>query len=86
MIQIATESALLHGRAHFRGPERQSRSELSQEAAQLLASMGHRGGWHVDLLCEKSRPSVTEVAFAMVQLELARRVEQHGMGLYKPLS
>jgi hypothetical protein len=54
-------------------------SELSPEATQLLAIMGHRGGWHVNSLCEKSGLSVSEVACAMLKFGASRH-RRHRIG------
>ena len=62
-----------------------ARSELSEAAARLLASMGRRGGWLADSLCEKSDLTASEVAVALTTLQLARRVERDRAGCYSPL-
>ncbi|RLB49121.1 MAG: hypothetical protein DRI90_24830 [Deltaproteobacteria bacterium] len=55
-------------------------SLLPPEAAQLLATMGSRGAWHPDALCQATGLGYSEVSTALLQLSLIRRVKQTYQG------
>ena len=53
---------------------------LPPEAAQLLATMGSRGAWHPDALCQATGLGYSEVSNALLRLALVRRVKQTYQG------
>jgi predicted Rossmann fold nucleotide-binding protein DprA/Smf involved in DNA uptake len=49
---------------------------------QVLAAMGGRGGWHPDLLCQRSGIPYRKLTAALLELRLAGTVRCDPAGLY----
>lgn len=60
-------------------------ANISSEAAQLLAALGHDPA-SIDTLCERSKLSVERVLALLLELELANRVKKLAGGLYQQFS
>jgi predicted Rossmann fold nucleotide-binding protein DprA/Smf involved in DNA uptake len=56
---------------------------LSGEGCRLLATMGARGGWSVDALCEATGLPPATVGSTLIFCELAGRVRCDDAGRYQ---
>jgi hypothetical protein len=54
--------------------EAETEAELPAEALQLLRTMGSRGGWTLDALCDATALSAAKVSVAITELELGGKV------------
>lgn len=52
--------------------------------ARLLDVLGARGGWHTDALVDASGLGIAEVNVALLQLEIAGRIQRDPSGLLRP--
>ncbi len=66
------------------GGSHQQDEVLSADAARVLEAMGGRGGWWLDRLIASTGLGVGPVGCALVELALARKVEEGPLGFYSP--
>ena len=67
------------------GGSHQEDEVLSGPAATVLKAMGGRGGWWLDRLIASTGLGVGPVGCALVELALARKVEEGPLGFYSPM-